>query len=178
MNSTRLKNLCKEYKYFGMNHYCEGYKLHVMRNITKRDMVVLCDLLKTEFDRIYNTTEFQFEPEKRAEGGIEFINFPGKTPDMYKDVRFLQCGVSWDPKKQLSRFWPQIIPPDVSTAWKEDESVIFKHPFKMSTTLQALRGAPSFTKTELEIFERCFNQVGFECKGKYPTNKALTAFRR
>jgi hypothetical protein len=39
--------------------------------------------------------------------------------------------------------------------------------------LKHLDGAPQFTIEELQIWEKCFNQIGIENVGKYPSKRKL-----
>jgi len=39
--------------------------------------------------------------------------------------------------------------------------------------LKHLDGAPQFTIEELQIWEKCFNQIGIENIGKYPSKSKL-----
>lgn len=147
--------------------YTSGYHLKIMRNITKKDIVVLCDDLNKTFGDGYD-----FRPEAINEGGILFHDFPGKSGNMYKTIRF---------SSGRTPRWPIINQQSVMDDWKENDTQIFvsnnfyeeRYATKISTFLKAFHGAPCWTKSELEKFEKCFESVGFKKYGKYPTTKNL-----
>ncbi len=62
---------------------------------------------------------------------------------------------------------------DVMSEWFENTNIIFAANTKFNITLKHLDGAPQFTIEELQIWEKCFNQIGIENVGKYPSKIKL-----
>jgi hypothetical protein len=166
-----------------MNTYCGGYKILFKNDITKNDMVILCNKLNEKFNEHYHTTKFVFEPEPISEGGIVWRSWPNKHPDMYKSMRFTYGNIpEWK--------WASVSK-NVMTEWINNEDIVFKALYgitdcynvpvrkttkkytPMNTFLKAFENAPSWTITELEIFAECFGEIGVEVIGKYPPKKDL-----
>ena len=62
---------------------------------------------------------------------------------------------------------------NVMNEWAENNDIIFNQNDKFTIFLKSLHGAPLFTIDELEIWEKCFNQIGIVKVGKYPSKKSL-----
>tara|TARA_B110000967_G_C18326969_1_gene290203 strand:- start:27 stop:320 length:294 start_codon:yes stop_codon:yes gene_type:complete len=61
----------------------------------------------------------------------------------------------------------------VMSEWLENTDIIFAAKTKFYIYLKHLDGAPPFTIDELQIWEKCFNQIGVEKVGKYPSKREL-----
>jgi hypothetical protein len=148
--------------------YTSGFNVKCEKNITKDDIVNMCNLLSNT-DKYFNLCEFK--PEGISEGGIiyEFKNSYDKNSHdkkPYKSVRFsLNDGGS-------RRNWGWINE-NVMNEWAENNDIIFNQNDKFTIFLKSLYGAPLFTIDELEIWEKCFNQIGIVKVGKYPSKKSL-----
>ena len=82
-----------------INTYCKGYDLFFTRNITKGDMVNICNELTEKFDNKYI-----FEPEPMCDGFIYIKNLK------YKCMR-------------LSSFRTPWIPQNVMEDWKDSKEI-------------------------------------------------------
>ena len=137
-----------------LSTYCYGPLLLPIGNkktLTTHDIVNLCNFLNSD---IGFGPGFLFEPEPITEGGIKWKNWPGKTSDQYKTLRFH----IFNRKGQ----WP-FIPSSILHQWSEEEDKVIFHDLdlaKNGTFLKALDGAPQWTLDELKIFERGFNLIG------------------
>lgn len=144
-----------------MNTYCPGYKIFSTKNITKNDIITLCDLLNDKYEN--DISKCYFEPEPIAEGGIIF-RFPD-NPNWYKSVRiYFENGGIFS--------WPWV-EENFMDDWRNNNTIIFNSGVRTCTNLKSFHGAPSFTIDELKIWEECFNQIGFVRKGRYPSKKDL-----
>ena len=132
-----------------------GLTLTTKQDIYKGDIVVLCKCLNEEFKG-----SCEFEPEGISEGGILY-KFKDGTPG-YKSVRLDRNAGKWG--------W---INEDVMSEWLENTDIIFASKTKFYIYLKHLDGAPPFTIDELQIWEKCFNQIGVEKVGKYPSKREL-----
>ena len=134
-----------------------GLTLHTKQDIYKGDIVVLCKCLNDEFKGLC-----EFQPECISEGGILY-NFKDGTTG-YKSVRLDGNVGKWD--------WINS-DEDVMSEWFENTDIIFAANTKFNISLRNLSGAPPFTIEELQIWEKCFNQIGVENVGKYPRKRKL-----
>jgi hypothetical protein len=148
--------------------YCSGFDLKPNNNITKNDMVNICNDLNLIF------TDSLFIPEPITEGGILFYkNTPyiegAKQP--YKSMRF---GGGRDTQ------WYIINSDDVMETWKDSQDIIFtpyirnKRNSKVSTFLKAFYGAKPWTQEELIIFKRVFLKNNIETTARLPAKKNLS----
>ena len=139
-----------------MATYTSGYTLKSLKDITKNDIIILCNLLNNNENYIDICT---FEPEPITEDGIiyKFIN----NNTWYKTVRF-NLYVKWD--------W---IDENVMTMWNKNKDILLRDKQKMNLFLKSFHGAPVFTLDELQIWESCFNEIGLKKVGKYPSKKSL-----
>jgi hypothetical protein len=79
----------------GMTTYCAGFNFKPLTSVTKSDLIHITDRLGDVFGK-----GWKFEPEAITEGGIIVKEWPGKTPSMYKSMRFRLGGIrkwSWPP---------------------------------------------------------------------------------
>ena len=134
-----------------------GLTLTTKQDIYKGDIVVLCKSLNQEFNG-----SCEFQPECISEGGILYKFKDGTTG--YKSVRLDGNVGKWD--------WINS-DEDVMSEWFENTDIIFAANTKFNITLKHLDGAPQFTIEELQIWEKCFNQIGIENVGKYPSKRKL-----
>ena len=135
--------------------YNSGFTLKSNKNITKRDIIKLCNLLN-------NTEEYKnistFQPEGICGGGIVYKFTDNEQQKWYKSVRLNvtdsdACGV-----------WPWISD-DVMNEWNESNDIILDKNKKITIFLKSFYGAPVFTLEELTIFEKYFNQIGLNKVG-------------
>ena len=136
--------------------YTSGFNYKISQNITKNDIMILCDNLSKEFGEGYD-----FEPEGITEGGIKMTNWPNKQEEMYKSLRL--C---------YNRNWPYI--KDIKN-WKENNDIVFiKNNEKYNTFLKAFDNSPKWTRKELKNFQKCFENIGlYVFKSTIPTNKKM-----
>lgn len=148
-----------------INTYGCQCSIYFYCDITKRDMVLLCTDLASEFE----AEKYTFSPDPVGNGFIKFSNYT--DPD-YKCMRLHFGGGSADT-------WPWV-PDDVMTEWLEDNTVIIKRNCKSGvksnrhimlernqrphkTFLKAFNGAASWTRAEHKRFEKVFLKYGIRC---------------
>jgi hypothetical protein len=139
----------------------DGFLMRPTRNVTRRDIILICDRLGEMFG-----TGWKFEPEQISEGGITITRWPGKTDEMYKSMRFKTTY----PSEILRNDWPSIRLPDYREEWLQSDDIIFKQdptlPKKRSleewlcTFLKTREGAPLWTLKELKMMEFIFEEFG------------------
>lgn len=85
--------------------------------------------------------DYTFCYEAKTEGGFQMIKWPGKRlGEGYKSIRFVIT-------KDEVGTWPYI---DGTENWQGMTYVVFKGPFRLMTFLHAYRGAPCWTKEEVD----------------------------
>jgi hypothetical protein len=145
-----------------MKTYTTGFKLKPTRAVVKGDIVRLCELLQQSFGEGYN-----FEPEAILEGGIVWKDWPGKSGEMYKTMRF-SYNVSWPS-----------VSDNVMEDWKNSEDVtnIINKPNNcgkyVRTFLKAFDDAPYWTRKELNMFANCIEQTMDMTAHTFPPTKSL-----
>jgi len=152
-----------------MTTNCHGFTVRTTRNITKGDMISLCNAL-------HENDVCKFQPEPITEGGIMFIF---QNPDnflYYKTVRF---HLHNRPLSQLLTHpeitdidWPRVYG-DVMEQWCNNDDIVFYKDSKIDLYLKSMHGAPVFTIRELKTWVTCLNQIGIVKTGKYPTQRSL-----
>ncbi len=142
--------------------YTYGYRLISKKDITKNDIIILCNMLNKEFEN--ESPKIKFVPEPITEGGIQFI-FEGNER-WYKSIRL---GI-----RDKRGKWPYIELSTVFDEWNQNNDVVINKKNEFQLFLKAFHGAPVFTVDELKIFEKCFEQIGLFKKGAYPKKKNLT----
>ena len=152
--------------------YTSGYTLLSKKDITKNDIIELCELLTSEYNNGYT-----FEPESITEGGIVFKLPEFVRDDKYKSVRlnFKNCRYGGRESYFCDFYrgeWP-FVNKNTMIEWKNDNYVLLKEKYKIDIFLKSFDGAHPFTIDELKIWEYCFKKIGLEVKGKYPTKKQL-----
>lgn len=135
--------------------YTRGFKLMAIKNITKNDIILLCNYLNTNFEGI------DFKPEGITEGGIEYITNERRYYKSFRLCLYNNIG-KWD--------W---INKDVMTEWSNNEDIVLDKGKTIHPFLKAFYDAPSYTKEELEIWEIGLAKIGLIVKGKYPSKKSL-----
>lgn len=138
-----------------------GFLLRPTRNITQREIILITDRLGEVFG-----PGWKFEPEAITEGGIIITQWPGKTSEMYKTLRFSLVFNS----EPLRNKWP-IVKPVYREEWLQGTALIFKadptYPHRrflsewIGTRLKAFWDAPKWTRTDLMKFEVVFSEFGF-----------------
>ena len=133
--------------------YTNGPTLKTERDIYKGDIINLCEILNNEYDGCC-----EFQPERISEGGILY-NFKDGTTG-YKSVRL------------YIKRWGRI-KDDVMSTWFENTDMLLDANTEINIFLKSFDGAPNFTIDELQIWERCFNQIGLKRVGKFPSKRKL-----
>ena len=147
-----------------MSTYTRGFTLKTEKNISKDNIITLCNLLESE-DNFSDKCEFK--PEAITEGGIQYKFKNVSNDNWYKSVR-LGCYNSigkW--------YW---VNDNYLSEWTGNNDIIFEKNKKFTLFLKSFHGAPLFTLEELKIWEKCFNQIGIKKVGKYPSKKSLVTY--
>ena len=149
--------------------YTCGFTIKAERNVTKNDIITMCNLLngKDEYSKLCD-----FIPEGITEGGILFRFNEECDKKWYKSVRF--SGVDY--RKVVGEWgnWDWVTE-NVMTDWYGNNDLVFPANIKITIFLKSFHGAPLFTLEELKIWDECFTQIGFKKIGKYPTQKNLSS---
>ena len=90
--------------------YTSGYTLIAQKDITKHDIITLCNLLNEEYKEACT-----FTPEAISEGGVKYKFIDGGSA--YKSVRL---GLRYSYK------WPWVNTSSVMTDWEHSEDIIVK----------------------------------------------------
>lgn len=151
----------------GMQTYCKGFDFKPLRTITKADFIRIVNRLNGVFG-----DGWVFEPEAISEGGIVIKNWPGKTREMYKSMRFFYR----DPKTgQFS--WPTVTL-EYYQEWEQSDDIVWS-PLSLRprkdwcvTRLKAFRFAPPWTVQELRKIETVLNDFGIVTR-KIPSQRSL-----
>ena len=143
--------------------YTDGLRFKCLKDITKNDIIVLCDLLAAN----YNDNLCSFQPEGITEGGIKFVFDANCPSDWYKSIRLCVYTGTTGGK------WYWVDNANVMIEWKNNDDLIFNKNATFHTFLKSFNGAPIFTIEELTIWVECFDQIGIRKVGKYPTKKSL-----
>ena len=122
--------------------YTSGLSFKTTREITKNDIVTLCNLLNNH--ELFKDV-CTFEPEPITEGGIIFKYINGEN-DWYKSMRMYCCNWSY-------------ITDDPMIKWLNNNDMVFKKDVRFNTYLKSFREAPVFTQDELRAIEECFNKI-------------------
>lgn len=156
--------------------YTSGYNLKVTRSITTHDLMHLCDRLQAVFSAKFGG-EYVFQPEPISDGGVEWIQWPGKAGEQYKTMRIRFQQYCWVPQdvEELRAQDPVIIHQlyhkiRLTNATREQylqqpDSFTIERSQKLSTFLKAFEGAPQWTTAELALFGECLMEIGL-----VPTN--------
>ena len=128
--------------------YSYGHIYKVKRNITNKDLLLLCNLLNNEFNTFYKSTLYKFEPECISEGGIIWAEYPNKIG--YKSIRLFLNSYPWITKIYDD---PEIIIHNIDNKNCSYEGK------KIQTFLKSFDNAPKWTVEELAIFNKCFTNI-------------------
>ena len=152
----------------GMTTYCDGFNFKPITSVTKSDLIHLTVCLGEVFGE-----GWKFEPEAITEGGIVVEDWPGKTPLMYKSMRF-HYGVSARSKWR----WPSV-PDEHRLEWEHSNEVVWhalsKHPRKdwCNTWIKAFHYAPPWTVGELRKVAGVLAEFGIATR-KMPSKPQLS----
>lgn len=143
------------------------------RPYTTRDLAHLCDLVA---EKTYNA--IQIQPEGVTEGGLLFVDWPGKRYNMYKSMRFvlLDGNIHWPwitPDTYDNWKNPEIPSENIFTPYKSDSMDNKTPKTRIAFFLKAFYGAPCFTQSELMIVASCLKEQGFVQHGNIPTKSEL-----
>lgn len=122
--------------------YTNGLSFITKKEITKNDIVTLCNLLNNH--NLFNGV-CTFEPEPITEGGIIFKYVNGEY-EWYKSIRFHSCNWCY-------------ITDNPMINWLNNNDIVFNKDVRFNTYLKSFRNAPVFTQEELKVFEECFNKI-------------------
>lgn len=140
-----------------METYCCGFSLKASEDVTKGDIIILCNTLNTHG---YYRGLCTFTPECVTDGGIKF-NFYNRS--WFKTVRLgivtIENG-QWYDATNLDD-------------WINSTEIVFKKGTKINLLLKSFFGAPVFTLDELRVWEYCFSQIGCIKVGKFPRKSDL-----
>lgn len=126
----------------GITTYNRGFDYKAICDITKASFIRILDRLGEVFG-----DGWAFEIDSACEGGIEVTKWPGKTPEMYKTIRFGN-GSRWrtDWENNTGVVWPAM-----SMRPRTDWS---------TTCLKAFCYAPPWTTEELKLVAGVLQEVG------------------
>lgn len=156
--------------------YTRGPAYYVTRSVTDKDLVEVCRLLGDAFCQRYGR-RYAFRPEAISEGGIEWLEWPGKQDDQYKSMRlrfhqYPQVDKINGPTELLLH----CIPPETDhTIEAISKARLRRHCVaqrrmermqrsKLASFLKAFGNAPAWTIEELDLFASCFGHVGILVK--------------
>jgi hypothetical protein len=126
-------------------NYNTGPKFKCERDITKKDIVNLCNYMSSlDF---YKDRGIVLAPEAICDGGITYI-FKDNPLHYYKTIRFHF-------KNQIS-YWPWVERNALNT-WKDSNQIIFNKSEIVGTYLKAFHGAPLFDMSEINLIRDCFD---------------------
>jgi len=147
-----------------MTTNCHGFTVRTTRNITKGDMVSLCNTLN-------ENDVCKFQPEPITEGGIMFIFQNPVNFLYYKTVRF---DIRKRPLRQLlthpertDTSWPWVSG-DVMEQWCNNDDIVFYEGSNIDLNLKSMHGAPVFTIHELNSWVSYLDQIGIVKTGQIP----------
>jgi hypothetical protein len=168
--------------------YTDGFKMKMNRDLSRKDVAALCELLTIKLQEMYTTPPWyglsarpsarpvQIVPEPITEGGLLFL---GGSPDFsyagegtaYKTMRL---SVSSRPGRPSARSWPYIHDRNSCVEdWKTSDEIIFFQHDTVCTFLKAFRG-PVWTLHELRVFQECFEQFDIRVfTSSWPKKKDL-----
>ena len=156
--ATKSKPLEWSSKYINYNL---GPKFKCERNITKNDIVDLCNYMSSlDF---YKDQGIVLAPEAICDGGIVYI-FKNNPLHFYKTIRF---------HYRLSNLgWPWVERGALNT-WKDSDYVIFPKNDQVTTILKAFHGAPFFDINEIDLIRDCLEKFGMKKFRKFKINRRL-----
>jgi hypothetical protein len=108
--------------------------------------------LGQKFNNKYNTDLYSFFPERIAEGGIIWDNYPNKIG--YKTMCISFNNYPWVDK----------IYENHTILVHDQNKHIHRNPSLIGTFLKTFHGVPIWTPEELELFAECFEEIGIQIK--------------
>lgn len=148
--------------------YIKGYTLIAKQEITKTDFIRFCNLLEDEYNLYYDTNQYSISPyseDKRVDSGIVFNNFKNNENTGYKGMSILRLEEYYDENNKLVKQFKNIINANTTIVCGKNEILY--------TILKSFNRAPVYTIEELQLFEKCFNQIGIEVNSEYPKKENL-----
>lgn len=147
--------------------YTYGFNIKTDSVITTKMFVSIIDHLQGDFGAGY-----RFTPEAITEGGILFVDWPGRREGEYKTLRICLHGSGdWPWVSDLTldewRTGPEVV------LWRIDRDL--NRFLEGGTFLKAFYGAPCWTPVELRRFRDAFLAAGVKCLKKIPSAKKLRA---
>jgi len=134
-----------------MNTYCSGPEFRTVKDITRDDIMTLCDNLNNE---IYFKNEIVFKPEAITEGGIRY--FYKNNENFYKTIRL----------RGEYNNWPYIKDHSFKD-WINNDEVIYGNDTMVRTYLKAFDFAPEFTDEEMGVLLFHFYKIGLNKFGRF-----------
>ena len=141
-----------------LHTYTHGFKLNVLHNLSKGDILSLCNQLSTAFG-----PGNEFRPEPIGNGFLIWAQWPGKDAEGYKCMRLFA-------DRDQSYRWPWIHQ-DVMEDWKENPDIVIPKG-KYYTFLKAFHTAPMWTQDELKRVKECLELHPTKA-GPIPSQKKL-----
>ena len=136
--------------------YAYGFDFKPIKTITKAEFIQIVDRIGYEFGE-----GWEFQPERKIEGGIIVTKWPGKTPTMYKSMRLFYNNTNDNGKWS----WPRI-EIDFRSKWEHSQEIVWRSlsPKKTEdwceTVLKAFHMAPPWKLEELKIIAGVLNESG------------------
>ena len=139
----------------GMHTACRGFEFKPTSEITKADFIRIVNRIGDVFG-----DGWVFEPEPISEGGIVIKNWPGRTTEMYKSMRFHYSieGQHWS--------WPTIFLEDPCEEWRGSIDVVWPalsprvRKDWCTTFLKAFNFAPAWTVAEITTIAGVLAEFG------------------
>lgn len=130
--------------------YGGGPVLKSTKNITRSDIIKLCELLN-ELPIYKDICKFNIEPI--LEGGIIFKFLSPDASQWYKTIRL-------NFRENNNGNWPFIKDGDYEL-WKASDEILLLNGTKIETFLKSFYGAPAFTTEEIKKIVEQFIKIGF-----------------
>lgn len=133
----------------GITTCSTGFKYKAIRDITKSSFISIIDRLGEVFG-----DGWTFDLESVCEGGIIVEEWPGKTSEMYKSLRFDDSVNKWPGGYAPRTAWENnadVVWPAMSIRPRTDWSTSF---------LKAFHFAPPWTTEELKLIAGVFEEFG------------------
>ena len=129
------------------------------KDFTKGDFYNLCLMLKTAFDNKY-----EFEPQAITEGGIVFANL---EDNCFKSMKLY--GITHN----TTYGW--IVKGATLSEWKDNNVILCKKDYMLTGNIRAFN-ALKWSHTEIELFAKCFREIGFEVEMLGFTDEELSGY--
>jgi hypothetical protein len=150
---------------------CIGPEYKCKRDITKDDIIYLCELVSCKLNVL-------IRPAKFDDCGLEWVDDNGNP---YKCIRFYQ---SWCDKYKNIEYLKIPIEYNYSfDNWKNNNNIIYRKDMVLNTLMKSyscykhnnkkIHKKTHFTLKELKIISSCFNIINIDRYSKYPPRSDL-----